>query len=295
MSSFDTQHTDIIHDAQLDYYGKRLATASSDRTIKIFNVDTRALITELRGHEGPVWQVAWSHPRNGSLLASCGYDRKVIIWKEVDSVWSIAYIHDKHSLSVNSVAWAPPDVAPYTLAAGSSDGNISVLNFKDNNWSIVTVNSGNKLGVTSVSWGDKDGEARLVTGGCDKLIKVWRYAGNKWEVEASLNRHKGWVRDVAWAPNIGLPYNTIASCSQDGEVIVWRQESGKEWNPISIPCKGGEVVWRVSWSTTGNILAVTSGDNNVTLYTESLHKEEWKAISQMDENGSLVFSGDQVS
>ena len=26
------------HDAQLDYYGKRLATCSSDRTIRIFNV-----------------------------------------------------------------------------------------------------------------------------------------------------------------------------------------------------------------------------------------------------------------
>lgn len=25
------------HDAQLDYYGKRLATASSDKTIRIFN------------------------------------------------------------------------------------------------------------------------------------------------------------------------------------------------------------------------------------------------------------------
>lgn len=26
------------HDAQLDYYGKRLATCSSDRTVKIFDI-----------------------------------------------------------------------------------------------------------------------------------------------------------------------------------------------------------------------------------------------------------------
>ena len=26
------------HDAQLDYYGKRLATCSSDRTVKVFDV-----------------------------------------------------------------------------------------------------------------------------------------------------------------------------------------------------------------------------------------------------------------
>ena len=28
-------------------------------------------------HEGPVWQVAWAHPKFGSILASCSYDRKV--------------------------------------------------------------------------------------------------------------------------------------------------------------------------------------------------------------------------
>ena len=28
----------IQHDAQLDYYGKRLATCSSDRTVKVFDV-----------------------------------------------------------------------------------------------------------------------------------------------------------------------------------------------------------------------------------------------------------------
>ena len=28
----------LQHDAQLDYYGKRLATCSSDRTVKVFDV-----------------------------------------------------------------------------------------------------------------------------------------------------------------------------------------------------------------------------------------------------------------
>ena len=33
-------------------------------------------------HEGPVWQVAWAHPKFGSILASCSYDGSVIIWQE---------------------------------------------------------------------------------------------------------------------------------------------------------------------------------------------------------------------
>ena len=38
LASFETGHGDMVHDAAFDYYGKRLATASSDRTIKVFDV-----------------------------------------------------------------------------------------------------------------------------------------------------------------------------------------------------------------------------------------------------------------
>ena len=33
-----TDHEDMIHDSQFDYYAKKLATCSSDRTIKIYDV-----------------------------------------------------------------------------------------------------------------------------------------------------------------------------------------------------------------------------------------------------------------
>lgn len=138
LASFETGHGDMVHDAAFDYYGKRLATCSSDRSIKVFEVvgdqvrvpwpallaaaSTDAafaalftavccklcgtprvrslknaqsvgfatlalprcrpcgptpalpqitLLADLNGHEGPVWQVAWAHPKFGSLLASC--------------------------------------------------------------------------------------------------------------------------------------------------------------------------------------------------------------------------------
>lgn len=38
LASFETGHGDMVHDAAFDYYGKRLATCSSDRSIKLFNV-----------------------------------------------------------------------------------------------------------------------------------------------------------------------------------------------------------------------------------------------------------------
>ena len=87
---------DLIHDVQLDYYGKRLATCSSDRIIKIFDVTPdqtqHQLSASFQAHEGPVWQVAWAHPKFGSILASCSYDRRVCVWKEMQpQQWSQVY------------------------------------------------------------------------------------------------------------------------------------------------------------------------------------------------------------
>lgn len=73
--SFDTAHRGPIHDAQLDYYGKVLATASSDGTIRLWNVssDPPQFLSELRGHDGPVWQVtkATASAVKRSRRASC--------------------------------------------------------------------------------------------------------------------------------------------------------------------------------------------------------------------------------
>ena len=95
-TNFDTQHEDMIHDAQLDYYGKRLATCSSDKTIRIIE-DQNNIV--LRGHQGPVWQVSWSHPKYGTILASCSYDAKVFIWKETNGTFNKIKEHAVHTSS----------------------------------------------------------------------------------------------------------------------------------------------------------------------------------------------------
>ena len=45
-----------------------------------------------------------------------------------------------------------------------------------------------------------------------------READGQWLEEEKLEGHTDWVRDVAWAPSIGLLQSVIASCSQ-----VWQQ------------------------------------------------------------------------
>ena len=102
--------------------------------------------------------------------------------------------------------------------------------------------------------------------------------------------HGDWVRDVAWAPNIGLPFDTIASCSQDGRVVIFNSASagsgsGSRWEKKQLP-PFSSAVWRVSWSITGNILAVSTGDNKVTLWKEGLDGE-WVQYSSMSDGGNV--------
>lgn len=83
-----------------------------------------------------------------------------------------------------------------------------------------------------------------------------------------------------------MPYNIIASCSEDRTVYIWKQkEVNGDWTTTLLK-EFDAPVWRVSWSTTGNILAVSSGDNKVTLWKQSVD-ESWVQVSNVDESASI--------
>lgn len=295
----ESGHQDIVHDVCMDYYGKRLATASSDNTIKIIGVSgsTHQHLATLCGHQGPVWQVAWPHPKFGSMLASCSYDGRVIIWKEgtKPDEWTQAHVFTEHKSSVNSIAWAPHELG-LSLACGSSDGNISVFTVRpDGGWDTTRIDQAHQVGVTSVSWAPStapgalvgpellDPVQKLVSGGCDNTVKVWKLYNGSWKMDCfpALQMHSDWVRDVAWAPNMGLPKSTIASCSQDGTVVIWTvAKEGDRWEGRVLH-DFKNPVWRVSWSLTGNILAVADGSNNVTLWKEAVDGE-WQQVTTIE-------------
>lgn len=278
-----------------------MATCSSDKTIKIFEIDgeNQKLVETLSGHEGPVWQVSWAHPKFGVILASASYDGKAFIWREENRQWSNIYQHNAHHASVNSVSWAPQEYGALLLCA-SSDGQISVVEFKDEGKYDSTAFPAHDTGVNAVSWApplisgsivqtagqqpQAQESRRFVSGGSDNLVKIWKFdseSGN-YILETSLEGHSDWVRDVAWSPSV-LSKSYIASASQDKTVIIWTQEGNGPWVKKFLRSESfPDVVWRVSWSLSGNVLAVSGGDNKVSLWKENL-KGEWESAGQIDE------------
>jgi protein transport protein SEC13 len=105
-----------------------------------------------------------------------------------------------------------------------------------------------------------------------------------WQLESTLEGHSDWVRDVKWAPNVGLSSQTIASCSQDKTCILWVQQAGStKWEKKLLKAeKFPEALWRVSWSLAGNLLAVSGGDNKVYLFKQKLDGS-WEQQSELEE------------
>jgi protein transport protein SEC13 len=185
-----------------------------------------------------------------------------------------------HSASVNSIAWAPYELG-LILAAGSSDGTVSITEYANGAWSSTKLPGLHSIGVTAVSWapaspaGPKAPSGytkRIVSSGCDNAIRIWKCSSETgiWSEQDSLQAHTDWVRDVAWAPNLGLPRSVVASGGQDGQVFAWSEKPAGGWERKLVHDFKPQPVWKVSWSLTGNILAVSDGGNQVTLWKESL-------------------------
>jgi len=203
---FDTGHQAQVHDCQFDYYGRLLATASSDRCVRVFEVlkDQQVLQAELPAHEGPVWRVAWAHPRFGTLLASCGFDHRVAIHKQTEAGWERVYRSPASLLtaSVNALAFAPQELG-LVLAAGDSTGKIVVLLHQQDasggsQWVPQSMERAHAMGVFGISWAPalpagslvdgiqpRDRVRRFCSGGCDNRVVVWTQAaeGADWKPE----------------------------------------------------------------------------------------------------------------
>jgi len=154
------------------------------------------------------------------------------------------------------------------------------------------------IGVNSVSWapsttpgslvssnpGPAGGVRRFVTGGSDNVLRLWAFdqASQTYKQEREpLTGHTDWVRDVAWSPTV-LQKSYIASASQDKTVRIWTSDPAHpgQWN--SKPLNFDVVLWRVSWSLSGNVLAVSGGDNKVSLWKENL-RGDWECVKTIEE------------
>ncbi|HEY3256111.1 MAG TPA: protein kinase, partial [Polyangiaceae bacterium] len=110
-------HSDWILGSAISADGSRLASASADRLVRVWNLASHKQLFSLAGHAGKVLSVDFSD--TGALLASGGEDKIVRVWDALGGK-ALATLPG-HSGSVRAVRFTQ---RAFVLASGSDDGTI---------------------------------------------------------------------------------------------------------------------------------------------------------------------------
>jgi WD40 repeat protein len=112
-------HGDMVWSVAFSHDSARLASASYDSTVKIWDAHSGACLQTLEGHDNRVGSVAFSH--DSARLASTSYDRTVKIW-DAHSGACLQTLKG-HSGWVNSVAFSHDSAR---LASTSYDSTVKI-------------------------------------------------------------------------------------------------------------------------------------------------------------------------
>lgn len=166
-------HTDEVWFLAFSHDGERLATASQDRSVIIWDVETWEVIHHLKDHNSPVTYVQWS-PDDSKIISTCS-EKKVTIW-DTQNGQNLLTI-DAHLVMVTSCAWAPDG---QTFVTGSDDKDLSVWNLQG---SSIHKWSGSRIFDLAIT---PDG-SRVVAICSDKMVHVFNFHTHELEYRCSMS------------------------------------------------------------------------------------------------------------
>ncbi|KAJ5128771.1 hypothetical protein N7526_006937 [Penicillium atrosanguineum] len=239
-------HSQIVRSITWSPDGSKLASASYDKTVRIWDPATGQSISTLKGYTDSVSSIAWSP--DGSRLASASDDKIVRIWNPATGQ-SISTLKG-HGGSVRLIAWAPDG---NQLASASDDKTVRIWDLASGR-SILILEGHSGL-VRSIAW-SPDGR-RLALASSDKTVRIWDLATG--QSVLALEGHSDLVTAIAWSPD----GRRLASASSDKTVRIWDPATGQSISTV----KGhGAWVASIAWSPDGSRLASASDDKTVRIW-----------------------------
>lgn len=250
----------------------KIASASDDCVIYIWDATTGSILTTLQGHDEGVLVVTWR--QDGEKIASGSSDHTVRIWDAFTGSVEIVFTGHKKG-SVGAVVWSPEGKFVISgadfkdiLVWNPIDGTV-VLSFIEHAEGISSIYNGPSKSILSACRGGK--------------ILHWNFAKINGKVAGniitSFEGHTSGVSCACWSPN----YLQIASSSLDGTVRVWNTKSG---SCVFVLQGYHRVVTSVNWSPNGERIAASYGDKIIRIW----HAEEGRLLASLEGHSDYVLS-----
>jgi WD40 repeat protein len=228
-------HEGAVYDVSWAPSADRIATASEDRTARVWDASTGEALHVLSGHKYEVWRVRWSPA--GDRLVTTALDASTRVWDPATGEAVLTFDPGDGIHLYADVAWSPS--GDQVAAIRSSLGRVTVLDV-ETGVQVLTL-AGHTAKVTSLDWSPAG--PLLVTGSEDHTARVWDVSPRT----QVLTGPEDVVFAVAWSP-IG---DRLAAAGLDGTARVWDAVTGEELLVLRGPAEMGGVMW----SPSGDLLA----------------------------------------
>lgn len=285
-----TGHSDFVNSVAISPDGI-LASASRDRTIKLWDFATGELLKNITGHSGPVTCVTFSESGQTLASSSANPDGTIKLWHpQTGELKSTLKGDDWLLLTVWSVAFSQD--GKMLVSGHHMDSTVKIWNLGTGK--LLHTLRGHGWGVQTVAFSPK--EDIIVSGSFDSNIKIWNpYTGR--EIR-NLNG-PGWLNPFGLVPSFGGDKSvhsvafspdgtTIASGGEKQPIQLWRVSNGERKLTLT---GHSDTVNAVAFSPDERTLASGSADRTIKIWDLSTG-EPLQTLGHSDTVYTVAFSRD---